>query len=97
MTSPLQAIVLAAGLGTRMKSRKAKVLHEAGGQALVQHVLDASESSIPATATTVATRPKLSLPCSSRAAVPLSPRPSRRAQATPLPCAAISPATKASR
>lgn len=53
MTFPLQAIVLAAGLGTRMKSRKAKVLHEAGGQTLVQHVLDASQSSIPATATTV--------------------------------------------
>jgi bifunctional UDP-N-acetylglucosamine pyrophosphorylase/glucosamine-1-phosphate N-acetyltransferase len=41
MTQQLQAVVLAAGLGTRMKSRKAKVLHEAAGQALVEHVLDA--------------------------------------------------------
>jgi bifunctional UDP-N-acetylglucosamine pyrophosphorylase/glucosamine-1-phosphate N-acetyltransferase len=44
--SNLQAIVLAAGLGTRMKSRKAKVLHEAGGKALVEHVLDAAADSI---------------------------------------------------
>lgn len=42
----LQAIVLAAGLGTRMKSRKAKVLHEAAGKALVEHVLDAAATSI---------------------------------------------------
>ncbi len=40
--SKLNSIVLAAGLGTRMKSKKAKVLHEAGGQALVEHVLDAA-------------------------------------------------------
>jgi bifunctional UDP-N-acetylglucosamine pyrophosphorylase/glucosamine-1-phosphate N-acetyltransferase len=40
MTSPLTIIVLAAGLGTRMKSRKAKVLHRAGGKALIEHVLD---------------------------------------------------------
>lgn len=32
-------LILAAGLGTRMKSRKAKVLHEAGGLSLVEHVL----------------------------------------------------------
>jgi len=52
-SSNLHAIVLAAGLGTRMKSRKAKVLHEAGGQALVEHVLDAASASIPAASTTV--------------------------------------------
>ncbi len=46
--STLSAIVLAAGLGTRMKSRKAKVLHEAGGQALLEHVLDAAEATVPA-------------------------------------------------
>ncbi len=44
--STLSAIVLAAGLGTRMKSRKAKVLHEAGGQALLEHVLDAAEATV---------------------------------------------------
>lgn len=35
------AIVLAAGLGTRMKSDKAKVLHEVAGEPLVGHVLRA--------------------------------------------------------
>jgi len=35
-------VVLAAGLGTRMKSRKAKVLHRVGGQSLLAHVLDAA-------------------------------------------------------
>jgi len=33
-------VVLAAGLGTRMRSRLPKVLHEVGGQPLVDHVLD---------------------------------------------------------
>ncbi len=49
----LSAIVLAAGLGTRMKSRKAKVLHEAGGLALVEHVLRALEGMVPAEQVTV--------------------------------------------
>jgi len=33
-------VILAAGLGTRMKSSKAKVLHRAGGKALIEHVVD---------------------------------------------------------
>jgi bifunctional UDP-N-acetylglucosamine pyrophosphorylase/glucosamine-1-phosphate N-acetyltransferase len=36
------AIVLAAGQGTRMKSQRAKVLHELCGRPLLQHVLDAA-------------------------------------------------------
>src|SRR5215472_12997132 len=40
MPTPLTAVILAAGLGTRMKSRKAKVLHRAGGKALVEHVVE---------------------------------------------------------
>ena len=36
---PLGAIVLAAGLGTRMRSRRAKVLHELGGRALITYPL----------------------------------------------------------
>jgi bifunctional UDP-N-acetylglucosamine pyrophosphorylase / glucosamine-1-phosphate N-acetyltransferase len=40
MDTPVTVVILAAGLGTRMKSRKAKVLHRAGGKALVQHVVD---------------------------------------------------------
>jgi bifunctional UDP-N-acetylglucosamine pyrophosphorylase/glucosamine-1-phosphate N-acetyltransferase len=35
------AIVLAAGEGTRMRSRRAKVLHEIGGRPLLAHVLEA--------------------------------------------------------
>ena len=35
------AIVLAAGAGTRMKSRSAKVLHEVGGRSMIAHALHA--------------------------------------------------------
>jgi bifunctional UDP-N-acetylglucosamine pyrophosphorylase/glucosamine-1-phosphate N-acetyltransferase len=40
MHKPVTIVVLAAGLGTRMKSRQAKVLHKAGGKTLLQHVID---------------------------------------------------------
>ncbi len=40
-TQMIEAIILAAGQGTRMKSKKAKVLHELGGKTLLQHVIDA--------------------------------------------------------
>ena len=36
----LTILILAAGLGTRMRSRKAKVMHRAGGKALSEHVVD---------------------------------------------------------
>ena len=36
--NPLDVLILAAGLGTRMKSRRAKVLHELGGRPLIAHV-----------------------------------------------------------
>lgn len=39
----LRVLILAAGKGTRMKSRKAKVLHKVGGAALLEHVLKASQ------------------------------------------------------
>lgn len=39
MDTPVTVVILAAGLGTRMKSRRAKVLHRAGGKTLVEHVL----------------------------------------------------------
>ena len=38
---PLGAIVLAAGLGTRMRSARAKVLHELGGRPLIRYPLAA--------------------------------------------------------
>jgi bifunctional UDP-N-acetylglucosamine pyrophosphorylase/glucosamine-1-phosphate N-acetyltransferase len=39
METPVTIVILAAGLGTRMKSRRAKVLHQAGGRTLVEHVV----------------------------------------------------------
>ncbi len=42
MASDVSVVILAAGQGTRMKSRIAKVLHEAGGKPLIEHSLDAA-------------------------------------------------------
>ncbi len=42
MENDLSVVILAAGLGTRMKSRKAKVLHHAGGLSLVEHVVNSA-------------------------------------------------------
>jgi len=42
MLNDTAVVILAAGQGTRMKSRKAKVLHRAGGKTLVRHVIDAA-------------------------------------------------------
>lgn len=39
---------MAAGKGTRLKSKRAKVLHEIGGQALLLHVIDAATQVVPA-------------------------------------------------
>ena len=44
----VSAVVLAAGEGKRMHTRRAKVLHEAGGRALIDHVLAALEPLAPA-------------------------------------------------
>jgi bifunctional UDP-N-acetylglucosamine pyrophosphorylase/glucosamine-1-phosphate N-acetyltransferase len=38
MRAPVNVVILAAGLGTRMKSKRAKVLHRAGGLTLIEHV-----------------------------------------------------------
>lgn len=40
-------VILAAGKGTRLKSKRAKVLHEIGGQALLKHVVDAARQVVP--------------------------------------------------
>ena len=39
MNQNVSVVILAAGLGTRMKSKLAKVLHRAGGLTLVEHVI----------------------------------------------------------
>jgi bifunctional UDP-N-acetylglucosamine pyrophosphorylase / glucosamine-1-phosphate N-acetyltransferase len=43
----LNVLVMAAGLGTRMKSKRAKVLHEFGGLPLIAHVCRAAKSLDP--------------------------------------------------
>jgi bifunctional UDP-N-acetylglucosamine pyrophosphorylase / glucosamine-1-phosphate N-acetyltransferase len=43
----LNVLVMAAGLGTRMKSKRAKVLHELGGLPLIAHVCRAARSLNP--------------------------------------------------
>jgi bifunctional UDP-N-acetylglucosamine pyrophosphorylase/glucosamine-1-phosphate N-acetyltransferase len=40
MDNRVTVVILAAGLGTRMKSRQAKVLHQAGGKTLIEHTVD---------------------------------------------------------
>jgi len=40
--------IMAAGKGTRLKSKRPKVLHEIGGQALLLHVIDAAKTVVPA-------------------------------------------------
>jgi bifunctional UDP-N-acetylglucosamine pyrophosphorylase/glucosamine-1-phosphate N-acetyltransferase len=47
MKSPINVVILAAGLGTRMKSKRAKVLHRAGGLTLVEHVVNAATAITP--------------------------------------------------
>jgi bifunctional UDP-N-acetylglucosamine pyrophosphorylase/glucosamine-1-phosphate N-acetyltransferase len=44
---PLNVLVMAAGLGTRMKSNRAKVLHELGGLPLIAHVVRAAQALAP--------------------------------------------------
>jgi bifunctional UDP-N-acetylglucosamine pyrophosphorylase/glucosamine-1-phosphate N-acetyltransferase len=49
----IHVVILAAGQGTRMKSRLPKVLHKIGGRALIEHVLAAASSIGPASVTVV--------------------------------------------
>jgi bifunctional UDP-N-acetylglucosamine pyrophosphorylase / glucosamine-1-phosphate N-acetyltransferase len=53
MTSQTNVVILAAGLGTRMKSKRAKVLHRAGGMALIEHVIHAAGAIAPPGSATV--------------------------------------------
>lgn len=47
MEQSLTVVILAAGLGTRMKSKKAKVLHKAGGLTLVENVVQSALTLAP--------------------------------------------------
>ena len=42
MQTPTAAIILAAGKGTRMRSARAKVLHEIDGRAMIEYVVEAA-------------------------------------------------------
>ncbi|MFS6937808.1 bifunctional UDP-N-acetylglucosamine diphosphorylase/glucosamine-1-phosphate N-acetyltransferase GlmU [Neisseria animaloris] len=46
-SSPLHIVILAAGKGTRMYSKLPKVLHEIGGEPMVQRVIDTAQSLNP--------------------------------------------------
>jgi bifunctional UDP-N-acetylglucosamine pyrophosphorylase / glucosamine-1-phosphate N-acetyltransferase len=43
----LAIVILAAGKGTRLKSKRPKVLHEIGGRALLQHVIASASQIVP--------------------------------------------------
>jgi len=40
-------VIMAAGKGTRLKSKRAKVLHQIGGKALLEHVIHAATQIVP--------------------------------------------------
>ena len=44
MTTDLAVVILAAGHGTRMNSKRQKLLHEVGGKPMIQHVFDTAVS-----------------------------------------------------
>src|SRR5678810_673115 len=52
-SADIHIVILAAGQGTRMKSRLPKVLHQMAGKPLIEHVLRTAETVKPATVTLV--------------------------------------------
>jgi len=53
IASAIHVVILAAGQGTRMKSRMPKVLHRLAGKPLIEHVLDTAQTVTPETITIV--------------------------------------------
>jgi bifunctional UDP-N-acetylglucosamine pyrophosphorylase/glucosamine-1-phosphate N-acetyltransferase len=53
MSADTHVVILAAGQGTRMKSRLPKVLHSVAGRPMIEHVLRTAESISPATVTLI--------------------------------------------
>ena len=43
----LAIVIMAGGKGTRLKSKRAKVIHEIGGKPLVRHVIDSARQVVP--------------------------------------------------
>jgi bifunctional UDP-N-acetylglucosamine pyrophosphorylase / glucosamine-1-phosphate N-acetyltransferase len=50
-----RVVILAAGLGTRMRSKRAKVLHRAGGMTLIEHVIATARAVTPAESIVIVT------------------------------------------
>ena len=46
-SSQLAIVIMAAGKGTRLKSKRPKVLHEIGGKPLLSHVIAAASQVVP--------------------------------------------------
>jgi bifunctional UDP-N-acetylglucosamine pyrophosphorylase / glucosamine-1-phosphate N-acetyltransferase len=46
-TMQFAIVIMAAGKGTRLKSKRPKVLHEVGGRPLIRHVVDAARQIVP--------------------------------------------------
>ncbi len=70
MNEPINIVILAAGLGTRMKSDQAKVLHKLGGQPLIAHVLRTSIALNPEKIVVVVGHQADKVEAAARAAVP---------------------------
>src|SRR2546427_7785669 len=51
--SEVHVVILAAGQGTRMKSKLPKVLHSLAGRPLIEHVLRTAETVSPSTVTLI--------------------------------------------
>ena len=60
--SAITSVILAAGMGSRMKSRKPKVLHQIGGRAMVSHLL-ATVTSLSDTPSVVVVGPSMDDVC----------------------------------
>ena len=66
---PVNVLILAAGLGTRMKSDQAKVLHKLGSRPLIAHVLRTAARLDPARIIVVVGHQRENVEAAARAAL----------------------------